>query len=75
MQALTSWNDGTSKRAIEEFVRQVTTPGSPAFVEPAARVAVFDNDGTLWCEKPMPIELGFILMRLAGRGGHQALSR
>ena len=39
--------------------------GGPDFVPPAERIAVFDNDGTLWCEKPMPIELGFILVRLA----------
>jgi hypothetical protein len=44
---LTSWNDGASKRAIEEFVGRVTTTGSPDFVEPSARIAVFDNDGTL----------------------------
>jgi hypothetical protein len=43
----------------------VATEGSPEFVPPDERVAVFDNDGTLWCEKPMPIELGFILKRLA----------
>jgi phosphoserine phosphatase len=46
------------------FVRRVTTAGSPDFVPPAERVAVFDNDGTLWCEKPMPIQLDFILRRL-----------
>ena len=39
--------------------------GGPDYVPPAERIATFDNDGTLWCEKPMPIELGFILMRLA----------
>lgn len=65
MRELKSWNDGGSKRAIEDFVKRVTTPGSADFVEPEARVAVYDNDGTLWCEKPMPIELGFILQRLA----------
>jgi hypothetical protein len=43
---LDSWNDGAAKHAIEEFVKRVTTPGSD-FVSPAARVAVFDNDGTL----------------------------
>src|SRR5262245_14588480 len=65
MPELTSWNDSPSKHAIEAFVARVTTSGSPDFVEPAARTAVFDNDGTLWCEKPMPIELGFVLQRLA----------
>ena len=62
---LASWNDGAARSAILQFVARVTTPSSPAFVPPEARVAVFDNDGTLWCEKPMPIELGFILGRLA----------
>ena len=62
---LQSWNSGSAKRAIEQFVTSVTTPGSPDFVKPEARVAVFDNDGTLWCEKPMPVELGFILQRLS----------
>ena len=62
---LASWNDGPAAAAIREFVGRVTTDGSPEFVPPAERVAVFDNDGTLWCEKPMPIELGFILQRLA----------
>jgi phosphoserine phosphatase len=56
--SLPSWRDGTSKRAIIEFVR-----GSDA-VPHEERVAVFDNDGTLWCEKPMPIQLDFILRRL-----------
>jgi len=63
--ALSSWNDGSSKSAIVDFVKRVTTDGGPDFVPPAERIAVFDNDGTLWSEKPMPIELGFILMRLA----------
>jgi len=63
--ALSSWNDGPSKSAIVEFVRRVTTEGGREFVPPDERVAVFDNDGTLWSEKPMPIELGFILLRLA----------
>jgi phosphoserine phosphatase len=56
--SLPSWRDGTSKRAIIEFVQ-----GSDA-VPHEERVAVFDNDGTLWCEKPMPIQLDFILRRL-----------
>jgi phosphoserine phosphatase len=62
---LPSWNDGAAKRAIITFVKNVTKAGSKTFVAPEARIAVFDNDGTLWCEKPMPIELGFILRRLA----------
>lgn len=62
---LPSWNDGPAKAAILDFVSRVTAEGGPDFVPAIERIAVFDNDGTLWCEKPMPIELGFILMRLA----------
>ena len=62
---LASWRDGASKQAIQEFVERATTEGSPDLVPPEERVAVFDNDGTLWCEKPMPIQLDFILRRLA----------
>ena len=58
---LESWQDGTARRAIVDFVGRTLADDVP----PAERVAVFDNDGTLWCEKPMPIELGFILQRLA----------
>jgi hypothetical protein len=61
---LPSWREGASKQAIQEFVQRVTTQGSPDFVPSPERVAVFDNDGTLWCEKPMPIQLDFILRRL-----------
>jgi hypothetical protein len=43
----------------------LTTEGGPDYVPPSERITTFDNDGTLWCEKPMPIELGFILLRLA----------
>jgi lysophospholipase L1-like esterase/PAS domain-containing protein len=50
---LSSWNDGPTKRAILEYVAAVTTPGSKDFVPVAERVAVFDNDGTLVCEKPI----------------------
>jgi phosphoglycolate phosphatase-like HAD superfamily hydrolase len=61
---LSLWNDGPTKSAIVDFVGRVTTDG-PDFVEPQARVAVFDNDGTLWCEKPAYIQLDFIVRRLA----------
>jgi phosphoglycolate phosphatase-like HAD superfamily hydrolase len=64
VEPLASWTDGAAKVAIVEFVEGVTTPGSDDHVPPAERVAVFDNDGTLWCEKPMPIQLDFILRRL-----------
>jgi hypothetical protein len=62
--SLASWNDGPAVASIRDFVARVATEGSPDFVPPSERVATFDNDGTLWCEKPMPIELGFILQRL-----------
>ena len=62
---LPSWNDAATRQAIVDFVDSVTTEGSPSFVATPERVAVFDNDGTLWCEKPMPNELGFILHQLA----------
>ncbi|WP_200873906.1 HAD family hydrolase [Dyella japonica] len=59
--ALPSWNDGASRQQIESFVRKVTTPGSPDYVEPAKRIAVFDNDGTLWTEQPVYAEVFFAL--------------
>jgi hypothetical protein len=62
---LPSWNEGAATQAIRDFVARVTTESRPDFVPERERIAVFDNDGTLWCEKPMPIELGFILQRLA----------
>jgi phosphoserine phosphatase len=62
---LASWNDTPARQAIVEFVESVTQEQSAAYIPEPERVAVFDNDGTLWCEKPMPIELGFILGRFA----------
>ena len=62
---LPSWNDGAARHAIESFVTRVTSHSSPQYVSPGARIAVFDNDGTLWCEKPLPIELVFILKKLS----------
>ncbi|MEX6686789.1 HAD family hydrolase [Danxiaibacter flavus] len=50
---LPSWNDGKTKQSIIDFVKNVTTEGSPKFVPAEDRVATFDNDGTLWCEKPL----------------------
>src|SRR4051812_8149210 len=62
---LSSWRDGVAKEAVVGFVDQVCGNGDTAPVPVAERVAVFDNDGTLWCEKPMPMQLDFILRRLA----------
>ena len=53
------------KDAVLGYVDRTCAEGSPGWVSPEERVAVFDNDGTLWCEKPMPIQLDFILRRLA----------
>jgi hypothetical protein len=61
--ALPSWRDGGTKGALLNFVRSVSEEG-PNFVSPEERIATFDNDGTLWCEKPMPVQLDFILRRL-----------
>ncbi len=62
--ALGSWRDGKTKDAIVSFVGSVSEEG-PNFVPVEDRIATFDNDGTLWCEKPMPIQLDFILRRLS----------
>ncbi|MGX7678380.1 HAD family hydrolase [Jatrophihabitans sp. DSM 45814] len=63
MESMSSWRDGSAKRAIVEFVERVTGADGSDAVPVEERVAVFDNDGTLWCEKPMPIQLDFILRR------------
>ena len=60
---LKAWNDSPTKSAITDFVARVTEEGGPDYVEPAARVAVFDNDGTLWTEKPLVIQLDFTIRR------------
>jgi phosphoserine phosphatase len=60
---LPSWNDREAKRAILQFVTDATTTGD-AFIEPADRIAVFDNDGTLWAEQPLPVQLDFIIRAL-----------
>jgi hypothetical protein len=61
---LASWNDGPAKRAIVDFVARVTREGGGDYVVPDARIAVFDNDGTLWCEKPLPVQADFWFRRL-----------
>jgi phosphoserine phosphatase len=61
---LASWNDGAAKRAILEFVQKTVDPGSRDFIPPAERIAAFDNDGTLWVEKPLPNEVYFTLARI-----------
>ncbi len=49
---LPSWNDGPARKSIINFVDRVTRKGGPDFVDPAQRIATFDNDGTLWAEQP-----------------------
>ncbi|MFY8150292.1 MAG: HAD family hydrolase [Prochlorococcaceae cyanobacterium] len=61
---LPSWNEGTARQSIIDFVEQVSRPGSPQYVPPAERIATFDNDGTLWPEQPMYVQLQFALDRL-----------
>jgi phosphoglycolate phosphatase-like HAD superfamily hydrolase len=61
---LASWNDGVAKTALVDFVTKTTTAGSPSFVAPAERIAVFDNDGTLWAERPVYFQLLFIFDRV-----------
>jgi phosphoglycolate phosphatase-like HAD superfamily hydrolase len=59
---LPSWRDTPARAAITGFVERVSGPGG---VPPAERVAVFDNDGTLWCEQPVPVQAAFLFRRLA----------
>jgi phosphoglycolate phosphatase-like HAD superfamily hydrolase len=61
---LASWNDGAAKQAIIEFVKATTTQGSPQFVAPEARIATFDQDGTLWVEHPMYTQIVYCLERV-----------
>ena len=61
---LSLWHNTTTKQSILAFVEAVTTPGSADFVPPADRIATFDNDGTLWCEKPTYFQLLFAIDRL-----------
>jgi hypothetical protein len=64
LDPLPSWQEGPSKRAVLDFVREVSEAGGARFVPIEERVAVFDNDGTLWCEKPMPVQADFLLQRV-----------
>src|SRR4051812_4846082 len=61
---LPSWNDGPPKRAVLDFVAKVTKEGSPDFVRLEDRIAVFDNDGTLWCEQPEYVQAVFVRDRV-----------
>ena len=61
---LPSWNEGPTKKAIGDFVARVTKAGSPDFVPAPERIATFDNDGTLWTEKPLAFQLLFAFDRV-----------
>jgi hypothetical protein len=63
-RALPSWNPGSARDAILDFVARVTEEGGPDHVPRDERVAVFDNDGTLWCEMPVPVQAAFIGARV-----------
>src|SRR3954452_19786723 len=62
--ALPSWNDGPAKQAILDFVRSTTNPSIPNHVPPEERIAVFDQDGTLWVEQPMYAQVVYCLDRV-----------
>ena len=61
---LPSWNDGAARQSIVAFVAKVTREGTAGYVPPAERIAVFDNDGTLWSEQPVYVQLAFALDRV-----------
>jgi phosphoserine phosphatase len=63
-EPLPSWNESASKQTVIDFVQRVTTAGGADFVSRPERIAVFDNDGTLWVEKPMYVQLAFALDRV-----------
>jgi hypothetical protein len=58
---LASWNDGPTKKSILAFVDRVTRTGGVDYVSPEERIAAFDNDGTLWSERPYPFQFAFAL--------------
>jgi phosphoserine phosphatase len=66
---LPAWNDGAPKQAIIRFVQDTTTPGSPKFVEPAERIAAFDQDGTTWVEQPQYAQIQFAFHQLSLMAG------
>ena len=55
------WNDTPTKSAILDFVTKVTDQNNKSYVPPDERVAVFDNDGTLWCEKPVEVQIDTVI--------------
>jgi phosphoserine phosphatase len=74
-QIIPSWNATSTRQKILDFINSVTDSSKPSYVPPQERIAVFDNDGTLWCEKPMYIQLDFLLRKLAVQAKDDALLR
>ncbi|PDV98206.1 HAD family hydrolase [Candidatus Chloroploca asiatica] len=72
---LPNWNDTPTRQAILAFVAAVTDETSSHYVPPAERVAVFDNDGTLWCEKPLYAQLDLLLRKFAAQAEHDPVLR
>jgi phosphoserine phosphatase len=72
---LPSWNEGPVRKAILAFVTAVTDETGPQYVAAQERIAVFDNDGTLWCEKPMYIQLDYLLRKLAAQAASDPVLR
>ena len=68
---LASWNDGATKSQILDFVARVTQQGGRDFISPAERIAVFDNDGTLWCEQPVQVQAFFLIDRVKELAGKE----
>lgn len=66
---LPSWNDGKARQSIIAFIEKVTKAGSPDFVPVPERIAVFDNDGTLWSEQPAPVQFYFVADRVKAVAG------
>lgn len=62
--ALPSWSDCAARTAILDFIARVSAEDGPDYVRPAERIATFDNDGTLWCEQPMQVQLFFLMDRV-----------
>lgn len=74
-EQLLSWQATPTRQAIYDFVAAVTDATGPRYVPPAGRVAVFDNDGTLWCEKPLYVQLDHLLRKLAAHAEHDPALR
>ena len=71
ISVLPSWNATSTRQKILEFVASVTDDSSPDYVPPQERIAVFDNDGTLWCEKPLYIQFDYLLRKMAEQAEHE----